>query len=91
MLDNDEQSETWKEHTLYKLNNKANVEDMCRKNHIPIPSGKIPKHRLVKHIVENHGEETPSTTILYAGNLDKKYYSIVKVVCCSFESNTTLP
>ena len=30
-VDNDQQRETWKEH---KLNNKANLEDMCRKNHI---------------------------------------------------------
>ena len=53
-----------------QLNNKANLEDMCRKNHIPIPSGKIPKHNLVKLIVQNCGEEIPPTAILYAGDIE---------------------
>ena len=56
--------ETWKEHTLYKLKNKAHLEDMCKKNHIPISSGKIPKL-----IVENQDEEIPPTATLNSSNL----------------------
>ena len=43
---------------------------MCRKNHIPILSRKIPKHNLVKFIVQNRGEEIPPTAILYAGDIE---------------------
>ena len=70
-LDNDVQRDTWKSHPLYSSNTKSKLEEMCKVQHIPIPSGYSTKHNLVKLLAEKMKDPTSKTSILYSGNLAK--------------------
>ena len=69
-IDGDQERERWKNHLLYTDNSKNDLQQMCRKQHIPVPCG-YTKHNLVKLISEKNGEDQPPPIILYAGNLQK--------------------
>ena len=68
-LDNDVEKETWKLHSLYRSKIKSDLEEMCKRMHLPIPAGYTTKNNLVKLIANKTKDSIPKTAILYSGNL----------------------
>ena len=66
-IENDQNREQWKEHSLYKEHTKQELS-MCKKLKIPIKSNHS-KHTLVKLISESQNESAPPSPVLYDGKL----------------------
>ena len=63
---NEKDREYWSQDTLYKTNDKAALQEICKTNHIKF-QGK--KHEYVKHIIEKLALERPPTLKRYNGEL----------------------
>ena len=63
---NEKEKEYWSQDDLYKTNDKATLQKMCKEKNLPT-EGK--KHELVKFIVEKEARERPSELKMYNGDL----------------------
>ncbi|CAB4026118.1 Hypothetical predicted protein [Paramuricea clavata] len=66
-FENDKERDYWRQHDLYKTNDKAGLKRLCQQHNLS-PEGK--KHELVKRVAEKLGLPLPATLERYDGHLE---------------------